>query len=152
MSFLISVEVFDADRAGKDKSLGKVDIPAADLAASAQGRWFPLKGTLRATTHRLNVELDLRSLFGLVCTYSVTHWLRPRNSHHPLAFKLIYARALLASQDRRHLFVNPCFHRSFYLMKRQSEWKRSRVHFMSSLFFPYNSCWFMYGTSIVSNK
>jgi hypothetical protein len=49
MSFLISVEVFDADRAGKDKSLGKVDIPAADLAASAQGRWFPLKGTLQTS-------------------------------------------------------------------------------------------------------
>jgi hypothetical protein len=50
MSFLISVEVFDADRAGKDKSLGKVDIPAADLATSAQGRWFPLKGTLQRKT------------------------------------------------------------------------------------------------------
>ncbi len=60
--------MFDADRAGKDKSLGKVDIPAADLAASAQGRWFPLKGTLQATSHRLNVELDLQSLFGPLCT------------------------------------------------------------------------------------
>jgi len=49
MAILISVEVFDADRAGKDKSLGKVDIPAADLAASAQGRWFPLKGTLQTS-------------------------------------------------------------------------------------------------------
>ncbi len=68
MSFLISVEVFDADRAGKDKSLGKVDIPAADLAASAQGRWFPLKGTLQATTYRLKVELDVQSLFGPLCT------------------------------------------------------------------------------------
>ncbi len=75
MSFLISVEVFDADRAGKDKSLGKVDIPAADLAASAQGRWFPLKGTLQATTHRLNVELDVQSLFGpLLRTALLISW------------------------------------------------------------------------------
>jgi hypothetical protein len=36
--------------------------------------------------------------------YSCTHWLRPRNSATPPA----YTGALLVSQDRRHLFVNPC--------------------------------------------
>ncbi len=37
--------------------------------------------------------------------YSCTHWLRPCTP--PPAFGLIlYARALLVSQDRRHLFVN----------------------------------------------
>ncbi len=38
--------------------------------------------------------------------HSCTHWLRHLN---PLpAFGLIYERALLVSQDRRHLFVTPC--------------------------------------------
>ncbi len=54
--------------------------------------------------HRLNIELDLQSLFGLH-VHSCTHWLRPRNPPPP-AFGL-YTRALLVSQDRRHLFVIP---------------------------------------------
>ncbi len=32
--------------------------------------------------HWLNIELDLRSLFGLH-VHSRTHWLRPRNASHP---------------------------------------------------------------------
>ncbi len=40
--------------------------------------------------HRLNMELDLQSLFGLLCC---THWLRPRNSPLP-AFGLIYEGAI----------------------------------------------------------
>jgi hypothetical protein len=40
--------------------------------------------------------------------YSCTHWLRPRNLP-PLPPHLgSYKRALLVSQDRRHLFVTPC--------------------------------------------
>ncbi len=35
--------------------------------------------------HRLNMELDLQSLFGFH-VYSCTHWLRPRNSPPPPAF------------------------------------------------------------------
>jgi hypothetical protein len=49
--------------------------------------------------HRLNMEVDLQSLFGLH-VHSCTHWLRPRNLGS-------YTRALLVSQDRRHLFVTP---------------------------------------------
>jgi hypothetical protein len=50
------------------------------------------------------MELDLQSLFGLH-VYSRTHQLRPRNDT-PLPHHLgLYTRALLVSQDRRHLFV-----------------------------------------------
>jgi hypothetical protein len=53
--------------------------------------------------HRLNMELDLQSFFGLQ-VHSCTHWLRPCNS--PLPPHLgSYTRPLLVSQDRRHLFV-----------------------------------------------
>ncbi len=41
----------------------------------------------------LNMELNLQTLFGL-CVYSCTHWLRPRNSPFPLAFRLIYEGAI----------------------------------------------------------
>jgi hypothetical protein len=37
--------------------------------------------------------------------YSCTHWLRPRNSPSPHLGS--HTRALLVSQDRRHLFVTP---------------------------------------------
>ncbi len=37
---------------------------------------------------------------------SCTHWLRPRNSRPPPHLGS-YTRALLVSQDRRHLFVTP---------------------------------------------
>ncbi len=39
--------------------------------------------------HRLNMELDLQSLFGLDVTWC-SHWLRPRNPSPPLAFGLTY--------------------------------------------------------------
>ncbi len=40
--------------------------------------------------------------------HSCTHWLRPRNSlPPPLPLLASYTRALLVSQDRRHLFVTP---------------------------------------------
>jgi hypothetical protein len=46
------------------------------------------------TRHRLNMELDLQSLFGLH-VHSCTRWLRPRNpSPHPSAFGLIYEGAI----------------------------------------------------------
>ena len=38
-----SVEVFDADKLGKDKSLGKVEINPRDFDGE-EAKWFPLKG------------------------------------------------------------------------------------------------------------
>ncbi len=73
------------------------------------------KNSLRGTAslqhqvnHWLNLELDLRSLFGLH-VQSCTPWLRPRNSPPPLplAFGLIYEGAIGQPIDRRHLFVTP---------------------------------------------
>ena len=39
----ILVEVFDADKLGKDKSLGKVEVDILDLAGG-ESRWFTLQG------------------------------------------------------------------------------------------------------------
>ncbi len=47
--------------------------------------------------HRLNMELDLQSLFEL---YSCTHWLRPLPPHLGS-----YTRAIQVNQNRRHLSV-----------------------------------------------
>jgi hypothetical protein len=57
--------------------------------------------------HRLNMELDFHSLHIWAPVYTVgTDWLRHRNS--PLPPHLAsYTRALLVSQDRRHLFITP---------------------------------------------
>jgi hypothetical protein len=52
--------------------------------------------------HTLNMELDLQSLFWAP-VYSCSHWLRPQNSRRLDS----YTRALLVSQDRRHLLVTP---------------------------------------------
>ncbi len=56
-------------------------------------------------SHKLNMELDLQSLFGLHM-HSCNYWLRPRNPLPPHLGS--YTRALLVSQDGRHLFVTPC--------------------------------------------
>ncbi len=52
--------------------------------------------------HRLNLELDLQSLFGLHL-HSCIHWPRPHTPPPPHLGS--YRRALLFSQDRQHLFV-----------------------------------------------
>ncbi len=61
------------------------------------------------------MELDLWSLFGLQCTAVGTHWLIPRNSRPPPLPPHLgsYTRALLVSQDRRHLFVTPLTNRAW---------------------------------------
>jgi hypothetical protein len=51
------------------------------------------------------MQLDLLILFG-IHVHRCTHWMRPRNSPLPPHVGS-YTRALLISQDRRHLFVNP---------------------------------------------
>ncbi len=67
---------------------------------------FRRQGSLGFTytvSHRLNMEVDLQSLFGLHVTWcalhSCAHWLSPRNPPIPP-----YTRALLVSKDRRHLW------------------------------------------------
>merc|ERR1712013_592310 len=42
----VSIEVFDSDKIGKDKSLGKVELDLAELvnSDSTEGRWYPLVG------------------------------------------------------------------------------------------------------------
>jgi len=42
----VLIEVFDADKFGKDKSIGKLDLQVADLVnmAGQEGKWFPLSG------------------------------------------------------------------------------------------------------------
>ncbi len=69
--------------------------------------------------HRLNMELDLQSLFELH-VHSCTHWLRPLN-HPPPAFGLIYE----GSKIRRHLFVTPCI----WCMVNWSSWNNSAALF-----------------------
>ncbi len=54
--------------------------------------------------HRLDMELDLQSLFGLLRTDSLAE----ATQLPPPAFRFdSYTRALLVSHDRRHLFVTP---------------------------------------------
>ncbi len=49
--------------------------------------------------------------------YSCTHWLRPLSPHLGS-----YTRALLVSQDRRHLLVTPCEQYLISLTKRCHDW------------------------------
>jgi hypothetical protein len=68
------------------------------------------------------MELDLQSLFWLLCT----GWDPAIPSPLP-AFGLIYEGAYLVSYDRRHLFVTPCLHvRTVYTDREflKSLWKR----------------------------
>ncbi len=55
--------------------------------------------------HRLNMELDLQSLFGLLCTAVLIDW-DPATPPFPSHLGS-YTRAPLVSKDRRHLFVTP---------------------------------------------
>ncbi len=57
------------------------------------------------TIHRLNMERDLQSLFGLLCTAVLIGW-DPATPPSPRIWAHIRGR-YLGSQDRRHLFVTP---------------------------------------------
>ncbi len=61
-------------------------------------------GSSMCLRHRLNMELDLSSLFGLYssCTAEAPSAPPPHPPHLGS-----YTRTLLVSQDRRHLFVTP---------------------------------------------
>ncbi len=52
--------------------------------------------------------LDLQSSFGLLCTTVLIGW-DPAATPPPPSHLGSYTRALLASQDRRHLFITPFF-------------------------------------------
>ena len=54
--------------------------------------------------HRLNMKLDLQSLFGLLCA-AVLIGRDPATPPPPIWAQ--YTSALLVSKDRRHLFVTP---------------------------------------------
>ncbi len=76
-----------------------------------RGAWWNHRlhnqGTNERSTvcHRLNMESDLQSLFGLLCTAVLIGW---DPGTPPLPPHLgSYTSALLVSQDRRHLFVTP---------------------------------------------
>jgi hypothetical protein len=57
---------------------------------------------------RLNeVRIDLQSLFGLLYTAIYSFAETPQLGPPPPAFGQKYTRAILVSQDRRHLFVTP---------------------------------------------
>ncbi len=76
---------------------------------------FNRRSTQVGLIHRLNMELDLQSLFGLLCTlYSCTHWLRPTPPFSPYLGS--YTRALLVSRDRRRLFANSYTMRKGFLI------------------------------------
>ncbi len=55
--------------------------------------------------HRLNMELDLQSLFGLLCT--AVHIGRDTETPPSPTHLGSYTRALLVSQNKRHLFLKP---------------------------------------------
>ncbi len=62
--------------------------------------------TAERVTHRLNMESDLQSLFGLLCTAVLIDW-DPAIPPPPRIWAHIRGRYWSASQDRRHLFVTP---------------------------------------------
>jgi hypothetical protein len=55
----------------------------------------------------LNMELDLQSLFGLLCTVVYSLAETPQLFPSPPPHLGSYTRALVVSQDRRHIFVTP---------------------------------------------
>ncbi len=63
------------------------------------------------------MELDLQSLFGLpasMCSAVLIGW-DPATPPSPRIWAHVCTRALLVSQDRRHLFVTPCLPQSAVL-------------------------------------
>jgi hypothetical protein len=63
---------------------------AGPLVAAAGLTWL---ARIIPDSHRLNMELDLQSLFGLH-VHSCTHWLRPPQLPPSHAFGLIYEGAI----------------------------------------------------------
>jgi hypothetical protein len=55
--------------------------------------------------HRLNMDVDLQSLFGLHVTSCAQLYSLAETPHPPRIWTCITTRALLVSKDRQHLFV-----------------------------------------------
>ncbi len=83
------------------------------------------------TSYMSNMEEDLQSLFGLH-VYSCIHYLRPRNSPSPPLQLGSYTRALLVSQNRRHIFLTP------YIFCSESLRYSKSKHFTITVFFTRN--------------
>jgi hypothetical protein len=71
---------------------------------------------MEAHIYRLNMELDLQSLFGLLVHIVLITRDPAAPSPPPPPHMGSYTRALLASQDRRHLFVTPCSYLTYALV------------------------------------
>ncbi len=74
------------------------------------GDFLPINSS-NVSHHRLNMEVDLQSLFGLNVTWCAQLFSlaeTPQLPHSPRSWTRI-TRALLVSKDRRHLFVTLCF-------------------------------------------
>jgi hypothetical protein len=86
-------------------------------------------------TRRLNMELDLQSLFGLHCTPVLIGWDPSTPTPHPCSWAHIRERYCVI-QDRRHLFVIPCTDPSplqKFHTDSQRELKRSRGQIVFAL-------------------
>jgi hypothetical protein len=91
--------------------------------------------------HRLNIELDLQSLFGLRVTWCAQLYSLAETLHtpHPPVLGPSYTRTFLVTKDRRekrrHLFVTPCLEsklaklHSFTISRRLSREKSKAVDF-----------------------
>ncbi len=85
---------------------GSNSHPSSPIINITAGLPCPSVPLYESFFHRSNMGFDLQSLFGLH-VHSCTHWLIPRKPPHGPALGS-YTRALLVSQDRRHLFVTLC--------------------------------------------
>ncbi len=77
---------------------------AVSLADCFSTGYWAHRSRLR-TNHRFNMVLDLQSLFGFLCTAVLMGW-DPATPLPPPPQLGSYTRALLVSQDRRHLIVS----------------------------------------------
>ncbi len=71
--------------------------------------------SISAPTHRLNMEVDLQSLFGLHVTWWAQLFSLAETPQLPPSPRIWTrkTRALLVSKDRRHLFLTPCSYLRF---------------------------------------
>ncbi len=78
--------------------------------------------TTGSVDNMLNMELDLKSLFELLCTAAVlSGWAPATPSLTPHLGS--HTRALLVSQDRRHLFVTSCRR---FIRDKGEHWKTTK--------------------------